>query len=114
MLRQGDKLTKHPVWPYTQNVMEAEAQKIFGLNSETSDIKSINGCLAGAVARQFNQGGNHHGQPEHLEIFDSLSNPSQLTVEVLLGSSAAPMYFEIPRKIGFRDYIDGGVTGMKL
>ena len=114
LLSLGDKLTKAPITPYTQDVMKDVAQIIFGPNSETSDIKSNNGCLAGAVARQFNQGGNHDGQPEHLELFDSLSEPPQPTVEVLLGSSAAPIYFEIPRKIGFRGYIDGGVTGMKF
>ena len=113
-LAKAYKLTKAPITPYTQDVMKEEALKIFGPNSETSDIKSNNGCLAGAVARQFNQCGIYHGQPEHLEIFDSLSKPPQLTVEVLLGSSAAPIFFDIPRKIGLRDYIDGGVTGMKF
>ena len=31
--------------------------------------------------------------------------------EVLLGSSDAPIYFEVPSKIGHRNYIDGGVAG---
>ena len=57
-------------------------------------------------------GGGEEELADLLEIFDSKSEPAQLVSKVLLGSSDAPIYFEVPSKIGNRNYIDGGVAGM--
>ena len=91
---------------YTQEFLKQEVLKKFG-TTLTEDIEH-NGCLAGAVARQFNE---DPARPDLLEIFDSKSEPAQLVSEVLLGSSDAPIYFEVPSQIGHRNYIDGGVAG---
>ena len=93
--------------PYTQKFLKLAVDEKFG-TALTEDI-GYNGCLAGAVARQFNE--DPINRPDVLEIFDSKSDPPQLVSEVLLGSSDAPIYFEVLSKIGFRNYIDGGVAG---
>ena len=96
-----------PATPYTRTSFEAALNEMFE-NTLTSDI-NFNGCLAGAVAREFNQDINN---PDVLELFDSKSG-AQLVTEVLLGSSNAPFYFNIPSAIGpLKKYIDGGVGGM--
>ena len=46
-----------------------------------------------------------------LEIFDTMSEPQQIVTEVILGSGNAPLYFEVPSKIGNCNYIDGGILG---
>jgi len=94
-----------PATPYTRTSFEAALNEMFGL-TETSEIH-FNGCLAGAVAREFNQDINNS---DVLQLFDSKSD-AQLVTEVLLGSSNAPIYFNIPSAIGLRKYIDGGVGG---
>ena len=96
-----------PTTPYSQEFLKQEVLKKFG-TALTEDI-GHNGCLAGAVARQFNE--DSVNRPDILEIFDSKSEPAQLVSEVLLGSSDAPIYFEVPSQIGHRNYIDGGVAG---
>ena len=96
-----------PTTPYTQEFLKQEVLKKFG-TALTEDI-GHNSCLAGAVARQFNE--DSVNQPDVLEIFDSKSDPAQLVSEVLLGSSDAPIFFEVPSKIGLQNYIDGGVAG---
>ena len=98
-----------PLTPYTQKFLKLAVDEKFG-TALTEDI-GYNGCLAGAVARQFNE---DPARPDLLEIFDSKSEPAQLVSEVLLGSSDAPIYFEVPSKIGHRNYIDGGVAGNSL
>ena len=50
-------------------------------------------------------------KPDVLAIIDSKSKPAQIVSEVLLGATSAPIYFEIPYKIGTQNYIDGAVTG---
>ena len=95
-----------PLTPYTQKFLKLAVDEKFGI-ALTEDIEH-NGCLAGAVARQFNE---DPARPDLLEIFDSKSEPAQLVSEVLLGSSDAPIYFEVPSQIGHRNYIDGGVAG---
>ena len=79
-----------PATPYTRTSFEAALNEMFGL-TETSEIH-FNGCLAGAVAREFNEDVNN---PDVLQLFDSKSG-AQLVTEVLLGSSTAPLYFKIP------------------
>ena len=101
-----------PSTPYSRTSFEETLDEMFG-NTETSDV-FFNDCVAGAVARQFNEDINN---PDILEIFDSKTNP-QLVKEVLLGSSNAPIYFNIPTAIGTKhgepkNYIDGGLGGMK-
>ena len=101
-----------PSTPYSRTSFEETLDNMFG-NTETNDIL-FNDCLAGAVAREFNQDINN---PDILEIFDSKTNP-QLVKEVLLGSSNAPIYFNIPTAIGTKhgepkNYIDGGLEGRK-
>ena len=107
-LEKKTKVGGIPTTPYTQKFLKEAVDEKFG-TTLTEDIEH-NGCLAGAVARQFNE--DPINQPDVLEIFDSKSNPAQLVSEVLLGSSDAPIYFEVPSKIGHRNYIDGGVAGM--
>ena len=97
-----------PLHPYTQSVLKAEVRRRFN-GTLTKDV-SHGGCLAAAVARQFNEG----SEPDILDIFDTESEPEQLVEEVLLGSSAAPIYFEVPTTIGIRNYIDGGVAGFTV
>ena len=106
-LKKKGSIAGTPTWPYTQKFLKLAVDEKFG-TTLTEDI-GHNGCLAGAVARQFNEDPT---QPDLLEIFDSKSDPAQLISEVLLGSSDAPIYFETPSKIGHRNYIDGGVAGM--
>ena len=105
-LKKKGSIAGTPTWPYTQNFLKLAVDEKFG-TALTEDI-GHNGCLAAAVARQFNEDPT---QPDLLEIFDSKSDPAQLISEVLLGSSDAPIYFETPSKIGHRNYIDGGVAG---
>ena len=105
-LKKKGSIAGTPTWPYTQKFLKLAVDEKFG-TALTEDI-GRNGCLAAAVARQFNEDPT---QPDLLEIFDSQSDPAQLVSEVLLGSSDAPIYFETPSKIGHRNYIDGGVAG---
>jgi len=91
--------------PYTQDEIKKEVEKRFG-RSRTGEVLH-DGVVAAAVAKQFNEGEG----PDLLEIFDSRSEPPQLVSEVLLGSADAPIFFEIPAKIGMKNYIDGGVQG---
>ena len=100
--KKGSVLGGIPTTPYTQEFLKQEVLKKFG-TALTNEIEH-NGCLAGAVARQFNE--DSVNQPDVLEIFDSKSEPAQLVSEVLLGSSDAPIYFEVPSQIGHRNYID--------
>ena len=109
-LEQKGSIGEIPTTPYTQDILKQEVLKKFE-DALTEDI-GHNSCLAGAVARQFNE--DPINQPDVLEIFDSKSDPAQLVSEVLLGSSDAPIYFEVPSKIGHRNYIDGGVAGNVL
>ena len=106
-LKQKGSVGGIPTTPYTQEILKQEVLKKFD-TALTEDI-GYNGCLAGAVARQFNE--DSINRPDVLEIFDSKSDPAQLVSEVLLGSSDAPIYFEVPSQIGHRNYIDGGVAG---
>ena len=101
-----------PSTPYSRTSFEETLDEMFE-NTETSDV-SFNDCIAGAVAREFNEDIN---DSDILEIFDSKTNP-QLVKEVLLGSSNAPIYFNIPTAIGTKhgkpkNYIDGGLGGRK-
>ena len=107
-LKQKGSVGGIPTTPYTQEILKKEVLKKFD-TALTEDI-GYNGCLAGAVARQFNE--DSINRPDVLEIFDSKSDPAQLVSEVLLGSSDAPIYFEVPSQIGHRNYIDGGVAGV--
>jgi len=105
-LRNGDKyIYSNKSVPYTQDEIKKEVEKRFG-RSRTDEVLH-DGVVAAAVAKQFNEG---EGQ-DLLEIFDSKSDPPQLVSEVLLGSADAPIFFEIPAKIGMKNYIDGGVQG---
>ena len=83
-------------------------EEIFGKTCLTNEINH-NGCIAGAVAHQFNE--DPINMPDVLDIFDSKSEPQQIVSEVMLGSGNAPIYFEIPSKIGNQNYIDGGILG---
>ena len=47
-------------------------------------------------------------KPDVLAIIDSKSKPAQIVSEVLLGATSAPIYFEIPYKIGTQNYIPYG------
>lgn len=105
-LRNVDKIMKNKSRPYTQDALKEEVDKMFG-RSRTCEVNH-NGVVAAAVARQFNEDAQI---PDVLEIFDSKSDHPQLVSEVLLGSADAPIFFEIPTKIGGRNYIDGGVQG---
>ena len=68
-----------------------------------------NECLAGAVARQFNE---DREKPDTLEIFDYRCHPPEKVSEILLASSDAPLFFKTPCEIGQRGhFIDGGVGG---
>ena len=102
--KKANLLTK--LVPYTQDGLEEILNENFG-NSMSNEVIH-NGCIAGAVARQFNEDINH---PDVLEIFDSKSEIPQLVQEIILGSTCAPMIFDTPRKIGLKNYIDGAVAG---
>ena len=82
-----------------------ELNEIFG-DAYTDDME-YQGCLSGAVARRFNE----DKTADHLEIFDSKTRPLQEVKEVLMASSAAPVFFEIPAKVAGNNYVDGGVLG---
>ena len=97
-----------PLTPYTQELLRESVEEIVGTTTLTNEIK-YNGCLAGAVVRQFNE--DPMNKPDVLDIFDSKSKPAQVVSEVLLGATTAPIYFEIPYKIGTQNYIDGGISG---
>ena len=102
-----DSVISHPLTPYTQENLKDLVEKQFE-GTMTYDAKH-NGCLAGGVARQFKQNGEN---PDTLEIFDSAYDPPQKVSEILLASSDAPLYFEVPCEIGKRGpFIDGGVGG---
>ena len=100
------KILPFQVVPYTQDGLKAAILSKFG-NSMSDDIK-YKGCLAGAVAREFNQDPNY---PDTLHLFDALDSPPQPVSSILLASSDAPTFFPIPVKVGLKEYIDGGVLG---
>ena len=62
--------------------------------------------IAGAVARQI-------GQKEELVLFDTSNEAYKYykTIQVLLASSNAPVYFDTPVRIGGLEFVDGGVGG---
>ena len=96
-----------PLTPYTQKELRDIVEGKFK-DTMTYDVKK-NDCLAGGVARQFNENGE---KPDTLEIFDYACNPPQKVSEILLASSDAPLFFEVPCEIGKRgNFIDGGVGG---
>ncbi len=99
-----------PIVPYTQEVLEKKLKEMFP-DMLTDDVIQHSNCLAGAVARKFNQ---NTSDPDHLQIFDGKSFPIQLIWEVLKGSADAPVYFEIPTKIGCHNHVDGGIGGSIL
>ena len=102
------KIGKYPPsTPYVRKSFEQAMEKQFG-NTTTDEIH-YNGCIAGAVAREFNE---NIDNPDIMTLFDSSKKSTpQLVKEVLLGSSNAPLYFHIPSPIGLKNYIDGGVGG---
>ena len=102
-------MRKHNVQivPYTQEVLEKKLKEMFP-DMRIDDVYQHSNCLAGAVARKFNQ---NTSDPDHLQIFDGKSFPIQLIWEVLKGSADAPVYFEIPTKIGCHNHVDGGIGG---
>ena len=73
-----------------------------------SDGIEHNGCMFGVVTRQFNENCN---EPDVSEIFDSKSEASHLITDLLVASSAAPLFLDAPFQLGGRNYIDGGVAG---
>ena len=101
-----------PLTPYSRDPLEKAAKKLVK-NSLTYEFKHKDGdnyCIAGAVAREYNEDPR---RPDILKLFDSESDPPQLVHEVLLASSNAPFYFKMPSLIGENSFIDGGVGGMK-
>ena len=100
--------------PYTQKPLEDTLRMKFDDGENRAMTNNIvhksedNTCYAGAVARQFNE---NITKQDKCMIFDSKSNPPQFVSEVLLATSDAPFYFEIPSKLGLRNFIDGGVGG---
>ena len=102
-----------PLIPYTQNHLAVAIRTQFG-DAKISDI-NYNGCVAGAVASQYNEDLDH---PDVLEIFDSAFDSTRdekhipEVTDVLLASSDAPIFFEGPHKMyNKKQYIDGGVVG---
>ena len=87
------------------HVLKQNLENMFG-NTTTDSIRH-NGCLAGAVAREYHEDLSRRGV---LEIFDT-KTPKQKVAEVLLGSADAPVYFNFPTRIGTKNYIDGGISG---
>ncbi len=99
-------LERDPV-PYSQEGLEELLRTRFG-NKTLRDFPSAR-CGAAAVARQFNQ---DPGQPDKLEMFETVRPPLSLSVvEVLKASACAPVFFDAPAKVGEQSYIDGGVGG---
>lgn len=94
-----------PLTPYSQKPLEKALRKKFG-HTRTYEIATKN-CFAGAVVREFNEDAQ---APDVLRIFDAQNSHHDVT-DVLLASSDAPIFFEIPRQIGDKKFIDGGVLG---
>ena len=86
--------------PYSQKLARQGLNEIFGNSPLTDDLKNVSGCL--------NLG--YESEEDQISNPDEVS-PQKLVVEVLLGSSNSPVYFEIPSKIGNENTINGGITG---
>ena len=101
----------YPLQPYSREPLEKEVENIFK-GSLTFEFKHKYGdkdCIAGAVAREYNEDAK---RPDILRLFDSESDPVQPVGEVLLASSNAPFLFDIPSAVGGDNFIDGAVGGM--
>ena len=114
------------IFPYSMKPLKTYVEKLMG-DSLVSEFNNDHvDCIAGAVVREFNEDSKH---PDIMRLFDSElvsnvksdhplhtyyreSNPSTLVREILMASSNAPIYFEIPSRIGEKNFIDGGVGGM--
>ncbi len=99
-----------PFIPYTQDVLVEEITKIYG-DTKTYEIGDKDGCIAGAVVREFNEDPSN---PDLLQIFDCTSKPSPKVRELLKATTCAPAYFQTPTTMGLKNYIDGGVTGIYI
>ena len=107
LLKKKGTLGKLPLTPLSTRIFRHNVEGVFGKSCLTNEI-GYNGCIAGAVAHQFNEDPT---MPDILEIFDGMSEPEQIVSEVILGSANAPIVFENPSKIGNQNYIDGGILG---
>ena len=85
--------------PYSQKLARQGLNGIFG-NSPLSNEISNSGCMN----LGYESDDDHTSNPDE-------NTPQKLVVEVLLGSSNSPVYFEIPSKIGNENTINGGITG---
>ena len=108
LLKKKGRLGEVPLVPSTTRTFTDIVEEIFGKTCLTNEIE-YNGCIAGAVAHQFNE--DPLNMPDVLDIFDSKSEPQQLVSEVIVGSTTAPIYLEIPSQIGNKSYIDGAIFG---
>ena len=108
ILKKKGSLGEMPLTPFSSRNLKHAIEEVFGKTCLTNEI-GYKGCIAGAVAHQFNE--DPINMPDILEIFDSMSEPQQIVSEVLVGSGNAPIYFENPCKIGNQNYIDGGILG---
>ena len=107
---------KIPFLPYNKEPLENFVEELVG-NAQAKWLNHEGSCIAGAVAREFNE---DIKKPDIMRLFDtdieieSYTRGTQLVREILLASSCAPYYFEIPCPIGREYFIDGGVGGIKM
>ena len=93
-------------FPYSRESFKEKMNDIFG-DTVVTKIQ-YNKCFAGAVAREYNE---NYEKPDVMKIFDPMASDACRVREVLLGTSDAPLYFDIPSYIDDNPFIDGGVGG---
>ncbi|XP_046840726.1 uncharacterized protein LOC124434846 isoform X2 [Xenia sp. Carnegie-2017] len=99
-------LSKIPLVPYSQDNFKKALEDQFG-DCILKDFAKNKGPIVGAVARRYEQ------KKEGIVLFDTADEKCcyRNVCQVLLATSNAPIYFEIPVKVGEDKYIDGGVGG---